>query len=85
MRFDSFMTLIDYESVVLYYSQFTICPTVHRGRNMNICAQSVGVATDKRAQRHAYLQRQSVLGNSIRGGKPPCELWEGGRMGWEAL
>lgn len=50
---------------------------------MNICAQSVGVASDKRAQRHAYLQRESVHGNSIRGVNLPAswgrEAERGGR------
>lgn len=48
---------------------------------MNICAQSVGVTNDKRAQRHAYLQRQSVLGNSIRGVNLPASCGREGAWG----
>lgn len=50
-------------------------------KNMNICAQSVGVASDKRAQRHAYLQRESVHGNSIRGVNLPASRGREGEWG----
>lgn len=92
IRFVSFMTLIDYESlfVFLYYSHFIIffsphCAWPETGEEIwTFVRKSVGVTSDKRVPSDTPIFRggreeERVLGNSIRAGWPSRSS---GREAW---